>query len=266
MFNFLEKNYRKLPNSYIKSLIKNVFIFIIFSFVQKTKKISIQKIKFSIYEDRLSPVIDLLNDMKGYIKYYTLKKGDIVIDAGAYNGLFTIYASKVVGPTGRVIAFEPDPYNFRILTRNIELNKLKNVTVIKKGLYDKEDRVSFDVQAYGSNIIDDNKHIVTLNSIITTTLDIELKKLGVTKVNFIKMDIEGAELKAVYGCMQTIKNNINIHFAIASYHIVKGKPTYQMLTLFFKKIGLETTVGYKDHTTTYAARRLLQLKREINIP
>ncbi|MEM3406001.1 MAG: FkbM family methyltransferase [Candidatus Pacearchaeota archaeon] len=61
-----------------------------------------------------------------------LKKGDIVIDAGAYIGLFTLYASKKVGKNGLVIAYEPDPENYKNLLENIKLNKCKNVKLIKE--------------------------------------------------------------------------------------------------------------------------------------
>ncbi|MFP3131163.1 MAG: FkbM family methyltransferase, partial [Nitrososphaeria archaeon] len=66
-----------------------------------------------------------------------IKEGDIVIDAGANIGLFSILASFKVKDEGGVIAIEPEPNNLKILMQNVKLNRLDNVIVIPKALYDK---------------------------------------------------------------------------------------------------------------------------------
>ena len=57
----------------------------------------------------------------------------------------------------------------------------------------------------------------------------------INKLDFVKMDIEGAEIEALEGCIVTIKS-LSPNFAIASYHIVNGEPTYIKLEKFFEKI------------------------------
>ena len=64
------------------------------------------------------------------IQYFHPKEGDVVIDVGAHIGRYTIIASKRVGPNGKVIAIEADPSNFEMLNRNIQLNRLANVTTL----------------------------------------------------------------------------------------------------------------------------------------
>jgi len=73
-----------------------------------------------------------------------INKGDIVIDAGANIGMFSIMASILVGKTGKVIAIEPEPENLKILKRNVELNNINNMIIINKALFSKSgERINF---------------------------------------------------------------------------------------------------------------------------
>ena len=75
---------------------------------------------------------------KIYSRCYSLRPGDVVLDLGAHVGTFAIYAAKQVGPTGRVIAFEPSGNNFRLLEQNVLLNGLDNVDLLNRGVWDRE--------------------------------------------------------------------------------------------------------------------------------
>ena len=66
-----------------------------------------------------------------------IKKGDIVLDVGAHIGYFTLIFAKLVGKNGKVFAFEPDPTNFDLLTKNVEINGYKNVILVRKAFSDK---------------------------------------------------------------------------------------------------------------------------------
>jgi len=70
-----------------------------------------------------------------YCAKQDIEEGFVVVDAGAYVGVFSMYASRKVGQRGRVIAFEPDPRNYRRLVANIKLNGMKNVVCVPKGLW-----------------------------------------------------------------------------------------------------------------------------------
>jgi len=72
------------------------------------------------------------SDTHWFVK--AVRPGDVVIDAGANIGYYTVLASKLVGPTGRVYAFEPDPTAFEILQRNVRLNGADNVVAEQKAL------------------------------------------------------------------------------------------------------------------------------------
>jgi hypothetical protein len=72
---------------------------------------------------------------EAYFHHYKPKSGDLVFDIGAYCGTFTRELSLAVGPTGRVIAFEPDSLNFELLQRNIVRHGLANVVTFKAAVF-----------------------------------------------------------------------------------------------------------------------------------
>ena len=125
-----------------------------------------------------------------------VQEGDIVVDAGANIGYYTVLLSKIVGHKGKVYAFEPDEECFNLLKRNCKENKCYNVVLINKALSEKEGKVKFYVDEKdraSSSILDGSigqKVIVQ-----ATTLDKEVSE----PVALMKMDIEGAELQGLKG-------------------------------------------------------------------
>jgi len=193
-------------------------------------------------------------EITGYEQHYRIKEGDIVVDGGAYLGHFTVYAAMRVGSRGKVLAFEADPHIYRMLVRNIALNKLTNVIAINKGLWSHDTELAFDSRGNASQIVTEDDRARTLvRKIPVTSLDAETQRLGLPAVNLIKMDIEGAELEAVEGARRLMKQP-NCHFAIASYHIVNGEQTSVALERFFRAGGYEAVTEYPAHLTTYAAK------------
>lgn len=248
---------QKLPEGYIKSIFKNISSLTMNRMPQPIESYTIDGIKLKVYKDNVFDNASQIKEIQSYTAYFPIKKGFYILEAGSYTGLFTIFASKKVGPTGRIISFEPDPYNNIMLQRNIALNNIKNVIVVKKGLFSEETTVPFDIQSIGSNIVSLNTPFhnrKTLNKITVTTADKELKRLNIKKVDMVTMDIEGAEIEAMAGFSETIKKNKTIKFAIASYHIIDGKKTKIFLEKFFKKLKFHVKTEDNGQLTTYASR------------
>lgn len=82
--------------------------------------------------------------LKGYVEKYLPKVGDVVFDCGAYCGIATYYFSQLVGPTGKVYAFEPDESNYQVLLKNIEKHHV--IEGAKEFLKDKN--VHFAIASY----------------------------------------------------------------------------------------------------------------------
>lgn len=189
---------------------------------------------------------------EGYLQHYQLKTGDIVINAGSYHGYFAIYAAQKVGPSGRVICFEPEPNNRRLLLKNIALNSLPNITVIPAGLWSSDTRLPLISMGSGSRLQPDTSW--DKQTIPVCTLDTALAKLHVSTINLLTMDIEGAEIQALMGARQTLVNNHDINVAIASYHHLNGHPTAPHVEELLRQYGLFAETSYPRHLTTYGYR------------
>lgn len=131
-------------------------------------------------------------------------QGGIVVDVGAYIGFYTLLAAKLVGPVGRVYAFEPNPQSCAILRRNIRLNRFEEmVQVFEACVLDFSGQVKFylDYDGIQSSIVRLVPHTreVTLSCV---TLD---EVLGdVRAVNLMKIDVEGAEARVLLGAKDLI--------------------------------------------------------------
>ncbi|MEW6748389.1 MAG: FkbM family methyltransferase [Candidatus Micrarchaeota archaeon] len=200
----------------------------------------------------------------GDLGRYELREGDVVIDCGAYIGVFTLYAAKLVGERGKVIAYEPDPLNYERLKRNVEMNGLKNVALLNKATWSSRGSMKFDNKGLGTStlfvdkkdspIIPDAKEAKDVIEVPIVTIDEEAEELGLGHVDFIKMDIEGAEIETVKGAVKVLAEN-DVHLAIASNHIVDGRYTKFALEELFPKMGYGFETAYPAHLTTYAWKK-----------
>ena len=143
-----------------------------------------------------------------------LGKGMVFVDVGANIGEVTMVASKRVGADGLVLAFEPVARNLSELNKNISNNSLGNVRIISSGLSDR-DGVAHIFHSCGQGE-DREEHLglnslyagtgdgVPIQSIPLTTLDKFLEECPQERIDFIKIDIEGAELPCLKGAEQTL--------------------------------------------------------------
>lgn len=175
-----------------------------------------------------------------YEKHYKLKRGDIVIDAGAHIGTFSIKAAKIVGPEGLVIAIEPDSSNLSFLKRNLEENKLNNMVIIPKGIWSREDKLmlhlSSSTEGHGFYQGDAKENEST--EVEVNTIDNMLREMGIKKVNFIKMNIEGAEVEALKGMDNTLGDN-DVKVAIEAHHIVGGQKACEIVRPQLENMGFQ---------------------------
>jgi FkbM family methyltransferase len=140
-----------------------------------------------------------------------IKKGDIVLDIGANIGYYTLIFAKIIGDEGKVFAFEPDPDNFLLLKKNVELNGYKNVIFVQKAVSNQTGKVKLyisDSNKGDHRIYDpgDGRHSIEIDAI---RLD-EFFEDFQGKIDFIKMDIQGAEGGALQGMLSLIKKNQNM--------------------------------------------------------
>jgi FkbM family methyltransferase len=124
----------------------------------------------------------------------SLRPGDIFFDLGAFIGAFTLLASRLVAPEGRVVAFEPDPGPRATLERNLSVNRATNVTIAPYVVGDREGTVRFSMRGDSASHVSDAGEVEARQ----VTLDGYCAELGV-RPTIMKVDIEGAEGKALGG-------------------------------------------------------------------
>jgi FkbM family methyltransferase len=187
---------------------------------------------------------DFLPGHEGHIAgRFNPKKGDIVIDIGAHIGRYTITSSKRVGNTGKVVAIEADPDNFRILKRNIALNNLTNVLPLNYAVFSTRTRMKLYEQSasakYNSLMLAraaKSRNYVEVNA---DTLDSILMQNGINQVNWIKIDVEGAELEVLKGSAKTLSGE-NI-FLFVEIHNINDPRHYDNVINFLKYHNYEIT-------------------------
>jgi FkbM family methyltransferase len=152
-----------------------------------------------------------------------IKPGMRVLNIGANAGLYTIIASKLVGPNGIVQAFEPSSQNFMLLKKNIEQNGCDNVVASNLALSDFHGQLSLnrdplhkklDGHFYVRAITENTINLIAPMEIVScATLDEcwgDTCKGEIKPVDFIIIDVEGAEWSVFRGARQTIKASPNL--------------------------------------------------------
>jgi FkbM family methyltransferase len=140
-----------------------------------------------------------------------LKEGMVFVDGGANEGLYSLFAARCVGPSGRVFSFEPSQREFHRLNCNIRLNNLKNVQAIPAALSDATGETELHIACShhsGHNTLGKFAHPVPLlrnESVSTQTLDGFAMDTGLTHLDFVKLDVEGAEVRVLEGSRRVLR-------------------------------------------------------------
>lgn len=133
---------------------------------------------------------------------HRLQPGDVFFDIGAQAGYHTMYASELVGPSGRVLAFEPVPSNLSHLRQHLLMNHLTNTLVIDAAVSDITGVSYFDCA--DSSVAGHLSSEGTLE-VRTISLDTEIESGSLPVPDYIKIDAEGAELKILEGARNILR-------------------------------------------------------------
>ena len=130
-----------------------------------------------------------------------VRKGSVFWDVGANVGFYTLLASRLVG-SGKVFAFEPVHRNLYYLQEHIRLNCISNVEVVPVAVSDKNGTSAFAVEESGfmGHLSEEGEVTVP-----TATMDLLVEQGKVLPPDYVKMDIEGAELLALLGASRTFQ-------------------------------------------------------------
>jgi tRNA A58 N-methylase Trm61 len=198
-------------------------------------KVNVPEYGYHVYcrsEDNFNDLAIMIQREHDLLKRFSPEEGDIVVDIGAHMGRYTIISSKRVGQNGKVVCMEADPSNFETLNHSIKLNNLTNVISFNCITYSKE-----------MDIVDVN----TYNRMHVNTLDYLLHQNGIDAVNWMKIDVEGAEYEVLKGAHNILSNSKDISILIEIHGISRQyKPIMELLNSYNFKME-KAFEGYQRH-------------------
>lgn len=178
-----------------------------------------------------------------------IKKGDIIYDCGADQGLYSLIAGKKTGETGKVIAVEPIDSRMKKMKENILLNNLSNITTLSNLISDRSEEVDFDEGNTRVNFDEGNTRGIKRNSL---TIDQIGEKYGFADI--IKFDIEGHE-RLAFECMKkTFKKKPKLFIEIHPWYPTGPKGSMELIkilenegyTIIHLEKGEKITSGTKN--------------------
>ena len=168
-----------------------------------------------------------------------LGPGAQVFDAGAHQGVVAMMLAREVGPSGRVVAFEPNPHNAAAARKNRDLNGMRQLEVVEAAVSDRQGTIVFNEGLNGQLEEGDGKYGRLI--VRCTTLDAEAGRDGVPDVVFV--DVEGAECRVLAGASRALSAGadffVEVHVGCGLEHL--GGSAAQVLEYFpeerFTRLG-----------------------------
>jgi FkbM family methyltransferase len=144
-----------------------------------------------------------------------VRRGDIVLDVGAHIGYFSLVFARLVGTDGKVFAFEPNPENYALLEKNIATNGYRNIVPVRRAVLDTTGKVKLHLNPANSG-----SHSVFASGENSAAIDVESVRLDdyfrdyQGHIDFVKIDVEGAESAVVKGMALLLDKNAKIRLLI----------------------------------------------------
>jgi FkbM family methyltransferase len=200
-------------------------------------KIYVPKYKYKIYcPATVDDFVNMTTREQEIIEHFNPKKNDTVIDIGAHLGRYSLISAKRVDKDGKVISIEANPLVLERLKKNLELNELTNTTSLNYAVYSEKTKIKLFFPKEGlkntiyNTIISDrsinSERFIEVNA---DTLDnlLDLNDIKQESVNWIKIDVEGAELEVLKGATNVLSKNKDISLLIEIHNIENGKNLYR---------------------------------------
>ncbi len=194
-----------------------------------------RKVNNFLIHDVYASMIDHEEDI---VQQFSPKIGDIVVDVGAAFGFYSIVASKMVGQLGKVIAIEPQPDSFDMLNRNIKLNKLKNILTLNYAASSRKTTLKL-YSSYSTIEERAGQSPQQYVEISADTLDNLLRQLAIDEANWIKVDVEGAELDVLKGAAGILSKSRDLALFVEVHSANSVGPLLELCIPYGFKVHFE---------------------------
>jgi FkbM family methyltransferase len=173
---------------------------------------------------------------KEIYKFDSENKAPLIIDCGANIGLSVIYFKQLF-PRARILAFEPDKTVFKVLQSNVSSFNFSDVDVFDVAVWDSETTLEFMAEgADGGRVVETDSNDFSRYLVKT----IRLRDYLTESVDFLKLDIEGAETKVIQDCQDLLPNIKNLFI---EYHSFADRPqTLHILTTILFEAGFRVFI------------------------
>lgn len=185
--------------------LRNVSSALLRGILLRNPVVTINGVKYYLSDARLESLVTLFTEYEKYVwKYFKPARGEVFIDVGAHVGKYTLQVARILGNNGLVIALEPHPGNYRALLKGIQLNGFKNIVALNVAAWDRDCKLKLfihDAAVHHSTKIDLGLGHVEVKA---RAIDQVVEELGVKQVDWIKIDVEGAEMEVLKGLKKTL--------------------------------------------------------------
>lgn len=180
-----------------------------------------------------------------------ISEGSIVFDVGAAYGRYTLPFCRLVGSYGHVYSFEPGSYSYGVLSTIVKFHRLRNVTIMKKALSNKSGtlRLILPIKKSGkagpslAYLSEQGNSNCITEDVEMTTIDNYCEEMNVFRVDFIKCDVEGAELLVFKGGRNTIERyKPTILCEVDKGNLEKFRETPERLYEFIVPMGYKSFI------------------------
>lgn len=233
-------------------ILKNLFFYQKLILIKSFKEYYLHYTKFGkipYYHPLSNAEKYLKKNYDNFFLFYDLKKDDLIIEFGSGIGTETLIMSSKIGKKGKIFCFEPNLQVFKLLKINKKINSLNNSKLFNLALYKEKSLIGFEQD--NKDWIGGNINFNSKNKILSTTLNEIVNKEKLKKINFCKINIEGAEKFIVYNSDKFFKICENL--AIECHDFLK-KPEFKTKSLvkkFLIKKGYKIFNPKKKHINFY---------------
>lgn len=155
---------------------------------------------------------------------YKPQAGDVVVDIGAGRGEDVLAFSRAVGGTGRVWAIEPHPVSFAVLSKFCERNALENVTRLNYACTAVPAQLQIEtLPVWESNYVREGAPSAASHPVTGLPFDTIAQQFGIDRIDFLKMNIEGAERVALRGATEALKRARTVCIAAHDFRAARGE-------------------------------------------